>query len=236
MLPHFLKHYDFADRIVIYDNGSTDGSIELIKNSKAELRHYDTNGEQDNLAMRSLKNNCWKGSKADWVIVCDMDEHVVGWEKLDEYKPLWTGNVPILGVEEPIIFKTTGYQMVSESPPDDLTTIKLGARDGVTVANIDNPMDKCLCFNPKLKDINYGCGCHDCVPEKPYRIIKDVLFNYHYAFLGEEYVVKRWSDYFKRMSKSDLDHKWGEQYMLGEQFTRETYRRVYKGAKDVDTK
>ena len=36
MLPFFLQHYSFAD-IVVYDNESTDNSLEIMKNIEVEI-------------------------------------------------------------------------------------------------------------------------------------------------------------------------------------------------------
>ena len=46
ILPHFLRHYArFADRIVVYDNGSNDRTRDIIfAHPQAEFRTYDTDG------------------------------------------------------------------------------------------------------------------------------------------------------------------------------------------------
>ena len=43
MLPFFFRHYDpLVERYVIYDNGSTDESLALLKeNRKVSLRHFE---------------------------------------------------------------------------------------------------------------------------------------------------------------------------------------------------
>lgn len=66
----------YAEKVIVYDNGSTDGTIEYLKNYQwIEIRHFETTGLDDTANM-NIKNNCWKESKniADFVVVSDFDE------------------------------------------------------------------------------------------------------------------------------------------------------------------
>ena len=49
MLPFFLRHYEqFCERMIVYDNGSDDGSQAIIKAHRlCELREINTHGELD---------------------------------------------------------------------------------------------------------------------------------------------------------------------------------------------
>ena len=61
----------------VWDNFSDDGSRQLIEACpNAVLMSYDSGGEYSERILQRLKNNCWKWSTADWVIVCDVDELV----------------------------------------------------------------------------------------------------------------------------------------------------------------
>jgi len=83
MIPFYLRHYSaFADKIIIYDDASTDGTREKIAaNPKAEVKNWPyKSGMDDNIFMkfwqevyRSQRGQC------DWIILPDIDEFI--WAK-----------------------------------------------------------------------------------------------------------------------------------------------------------
>src|SRR6188768_2926967 len=84
LLPLVLKYYkQFCSRIVCYDNYSTDRSVQIAESYGAEVRTFGIKGVLDDDAYLEVKNHCWKGSTADYVIVCDADE--VLWQENIEY-------------------------------------------------------------------------------------------------------------------------------------------------------
>jgi hypothetical protein len=76
MLPYFLNHYSkMVDKIVVYDNQSTDNSVEILKSFKGceiEIRDYNTNNEIQDGTLMMVKNNCWKNDNSDYIIVLDI--------------------------------------------------------------------------------------------------------------------------------------------------------------------
>ena len=74
ILPYFLNHYKkFVRNFTIYDNMSTDNSVNIMNEYGVNVIPYDTQGKMDESTYLNIKNTCCKGSDADWVIVCDMD-------------------------------------------------------------------------------------------------------------------------------------------------------------------
>jgi len=193
LLPHFLRHYAFADRIVVYDNESTDRSRILIQACEhAELRSYDSNGTIDDKRYLDIKNTAWKESrgKADLVIVCDMDEFL--------YHPRLGKVFQHMMASGYTLLKPLGYEMIGDRVPapdeDLLTCIPNGMRSYV--------YDKCIVFDPNsIEEIHYGLGCHTCRPEGriDYLRLPDVCL-LHYKHLSFEYVVKRYEIYSQRLS------------------------------------
>ena len=79
ILPFVVDYWKrFVTHAYVYDNGSTDGSVEYLKQFDwITVEHYESDGMDDS-KLRDIKNTKWKQSKgnADWVVVCDMDEIV----------------------------------------------------------------------------------------------------------------------------------------------------------------
>src|SRR5579862_3249330 len=73
LLPYFLRHYHWAEKIVLFDNESDDGSKEVAARfSNVEWRTMETNVYLDEPALIHMKNHAWKesrGANVDFVIV-----------------------------------------------------------------------------------------------------------------------------------------------------------------------
>ena len=76
ILPYFMRHYSQYGKIIIYDNYSTDNSVKIAEVGGAEVRLFDTKGQFDDITNLGIKEHCWRGSKADWCIIIDMDEFI----------------------------------------------------------------------------------------------------------------------------------------------------------------
>src|SRR6516225_4910569 len=81
MLGFFFRHYDpWVDQYVVYDDGSTDGSREILQaHPKVELRNF-TRVKLNSFALshKAMQDEAWKESRgrADWVVVTAIDEHL----------------------------------------------------------------------------------------------------------------------------------------------------------------
>jgi glycosyltransferase involved in cell wall biosynthesis len=142
MLPFFLRHYlPLSDKLVVHDNHSTDDTRELADKAGAEVRLFGCPGaysEEDNVG---VKNRCWKGSKADWIIIVDTDEFLkVTREELE--------------ASSCTLFRTRGYDMVSEHMPE---TSVWEISTGTENLKYAKP---CI-FDPKaFTDVQYAYGAH----------------------------------------------------------------------------
>lgn len=77
ILPFVRKYWErVADKVVVFDNHSTDGSIEYLKKIPyVELRHFETNGQND-IIQKQIKEQAYLEFKDqfDFIIISDMDE------------------------------------------------------------------------------------------------------------------------------------------------------------------
>lgn len=208
IMPLVIKHYQkFCDKITIMDNWSTDGSDKLAESLGCDVVKFGTKffDDQENM---NIKNNCWRGSDADYVIVADFDELLCKHANSD------------FGKEKvaPSIFKTIGWQVMSDEwPAKDLIEITNGYR-------FDN-YSKNIIFNPqRIKEINYGPGAHECKPVGEVVWSTEALHVLHYKHIGGvQRTIDRYREYQKRMSKNNRKMGWGLHYNRSVRSLREEW-------------
>lgn len=87
ILPFVIEYWKkFVSHAYIFDNGSTDGSVEFLNRFDwITVEHFDSDGMDDDI-LKDIKNNCWKKSRgiADFVVVCDIDEILYSNRIIDE--------------------------------------------------------------------------------------------------------------------------------------------------------
>lgn len=196
LIEQFVDWYKFSDRITVLDNHSTDNTTSIAKRLGCSIISYGTH-QQDNRLMTQVKEECWKQSDADWVIVCDMDEFI--------YHPCL---LDVLQKTSATVVKCVGYQMVSEQTAP-VVQIKYGARE------INN--DKCLCFKPKaIQAMNWLHGCHLCDPVGDVRFLENTIKLLHFNYVGKDSFKRRWHQYAERMSDWDKQVGAGKHYLFPE--------------------
>lgn len=201
-----IKHYQkFCSKIFVYDNFSDDRTREIAEELGCTVSLFGTAGVLDDLAYKNLKNSCWKGSDADFVIIVDKDEILY-----DENIILTLRTAKMKGQT---IIKTQGYAMHSDKlPKEDWLEIKMGHKD--------NNYSKLVCFNPAAVDIGYEYGCHTHMKDYPKGIVNyadEKLSLLHYNFVGGvDRIIKRWKEYEPRRQKSVMNMRWN----LGHRYSK----------------
>src|SRR3990167_6005581 len=166
-----IRHYKaFFRNVYYYDNFSTDNTRDIAEREGAIVRMFGIEGQLNDQEYTKLKNNCWKGSDADWVIVCDADEILFDpylLEALFEAKH-----------SDCTIIKPQGFNMFSnEVPRGTWTEINSGVKD--------ENYSKLICFNPKaLTEIGYVYGCHEAKPKGRIRFYTGTPKLLHYKAVG----------------------------------------------------
>lgn len=189
LLPHMVSHYRKRlpnCKITIYDNNSTDGSRMIAESLGCDVIIFNSNNESNETAKVEIKNNCWKKSTADWVVVCDIDEWLcVTKSQLDEEKKLGT-----------TILTTHGSEISGNSSLVDLSDVNLHT---LNQATDDLGESKKLCFRPnKLTEINYGAGAHYCNPVGKVQYSNKTYMNKHMNNLGIPFLVHKHKTRFER--------------------------------------
>lgn len=204
ILPYFLRHYaEFAEKIVCFDNGSTDRSAEIIDAHPATERIvFDTHGGLFDRIHLQLKSEYRKSrGRADWVICVDADEFI--------YHPDLPGllsSYKTKGVNYP---KVSGFEMVSDSLPKTNGQIYEETKNGF----FNDEYSKCVVFDPLL-EVRFEAGCHSAKVEgnKVESEISEIKL-LHYRFLGRDFFIKRSLDRKARLSEENKKCGWGTHYL-----------------------
>ena len=219
LLPFFIKWYRnrFPNcRIVVYDNESTDRTKEIAFNNNCEVITYYTDNQLSDSKYLEIKNNCWKNSKTDWVIVCDVDE----WLDINEE------DLRKEISNRATLIKTHGYNMCNITKEIDYSKVIHGVRSV--------QYDKFICFNKnKIKEINYSPGAHNIKPIGGVKYSDMVYKLLHMKFIDEDYMVNRYNLFNSRMSKENKEKGWGIQYTNPEEIIRRDFKNHLKASYNI---
>lgn len=225
MLPFFFRHYDpLVDRYFIFDNGSTDETLSLLRNhGRVELAHFDVLGDSFVEEERSLCNTIWKQSTADWVIVTDIDEHL--------YHPQFVDYLLQCSLDGVTAIESVGFEMVANSFP----TGEGPLTDIVTTGMRSIGHNRLCIFNPQaITETNYNAGRHRASP-KGKVVFPDSyqVLLLHYKQLGTDYAVARSAELRMGLRAGDFAQRWGYQYTWSPDEITANWRVVSDGARPV---
>ena len=193
LLPHTVNHYKKYlphCKITIYDNESTDNSVEIAKNLGCNVISYSSNNIMDSTVQTKLRNSIWKKCDSGWIIMADMDEFLCVTE-MELMKEMEVGTS---------ILNITGYDMIGESETLDLTDIDLQKINKYVNHTWES---KNLCFlREKIIDMNYGPGCHSCSPTGKVVYSSNVYINKHMNMLGLDFLINKNIKRYERTAKN----------------------------------
>lgn len=227
MLPFMFDYYDqFVDHYTIYDNYSTDRSEEIILSHKnAEIVKFSMNGEINDFIYQKIKNNCWKKSrgKADYVVVCDMDEFI--------YYPWMTDFLTEAMKSNQSIFHPHGYDMYCEKYPIFEKPLLSQVQYGVS----KEAYSKCILFSPNhIVEINYELGAHKCVPLGIVRSTNNELLKLlHFKNLGLDYILGRIGQYRERQSDTNKENHCAVHYQYSNDKIRDEFLKNIQKAEKI---
>ncbi len=227
ILPFFLKHYlEFikADKVIIYDGGSEDGSIEYAKKFNNVEVIIDPSEKLDDGKLMHFRNNEWKKYRndCDWVVVCDVDEFLYHENILEILKELKKSGVTLPMVE--------GFEMLSKEIPNNKEFIWNVVQTGKPNPSYYN---KNLIFDPVI-EINYLMGCHNCLPSGNVKRSDGFIFkNLHYRMLSHQHIVEKSIKSAARLSDFNKANNYGFHYAVNSIMTYEQYSNQFNGAINV---
>lgn len=221
ILPFVAPYWRrYATKVTVYDNGSTDGSVEWLQKNYGDLVEivpWVTDGS-NNQVLINMKNDYWHQARgrADLVVVCDMDEILI----------------PNRGALENMlksgatICKPMWYDLYSEKIPKPAKSKLLHQQRPMGVLNEGA---KVVLFDPNRIDfMNYTVGAHTCKPEGDVRWYKgtDILLLHINNSLSTDYRIERYRKLKERRGPMDLNHGWGIHYAFDEQRIRAEQQRM----------
>ncbi len=203
-----IKHYQRLGKVILYDNFSTDDTRFIADELGVEVNVFGREGILDDSEYLKVKNNVWKQSTADWVIVVDDDEI------------LWHPNL----IEELQFARDSGATIVqpqgvgifsNQMPVYEWTELM----DGV----IDDNYSKLCVFDPKaIQEIGYVFGCHQARPKGRIRQVNKLFLLHYRAVGGVKRLIERHKLYEPRRQKSAINMKWN----LGANYAEESSKKT----------
>jgi glycosyltransferase involved in cell wall biosynthesis len=199
ILPFFFRHYDrFVDRYFFFDDGSDDGTLEMLEDHpRVEVRKLERKFPSFLQSATHVRNNAWKASRgvADWVIATDVDEHLYH-EDIRSY----LAGCRSRGVTW---LPALGYQMITPAFPEDGALLCRDHRMGVPY----RLFDKVGLFDPDaIAETNFVPGRHFASPSGRIQYDdRDVLLNLHYKYLGADFVNRRYAELLSKIGSDKAD-------------------------------
>lgn len=208
MLAFLFRHYDrLVQRYVVYDDGSTDRTLEVLHaNPRVEVRRTRFTETPDSfiLSIMPTIEACWKESRgtADWVIVMEVDEHLHHPDMANYLERCRQSGVTMI--------PALGYQMISPEFPQAgewlCQTRTMGAPwERMSKVNIFAP--------DAIESINYTFGRHEVAPTG--RVAApdhDELLLLHYKYMGFERTLQRHAECLARLRTTDLEQRWAHRW------------------------
>lgn len=237
ILPFIVDYWKRLplNKVVVFDNFSTDGSITYLKQFPfVEVRYFKTEGMND-IVQANIKNLAWRESKgkADYVIVCDMDEVLYSKDLNKTLLKMKEGGYNVLG--------TPWYACCFDKRPsytEGKLLHELGDKFYRQSVNRTHPhLGKFMLFDPNLIDnMQYSVGCHIAHPLPQMKLLEtnDVVAIHVNKGLSEDYFVERRKVMCKNLSETNNRYGLCFEYHRDEETTRNEYRENQSKAVNIN--
>lgn len=224
VIPWVISYWrKFASHVTVFDNGSTDGSIQFLQahGEWIDVVHFETGGTINDTMLQEMKNEVWKDARgmADLVVVCDMDEVLMA---PDIVKSLTTMR-RVGGT----ICRPNWYDLVSDDYPEYMSGIPLHIMRPIAR---HNQASKAILFDPNaIEEINYAPGAHTCNPKGDVRWFAGDIYCLHINHnLSLEHKIERYRMMNARLSDLNKTLGHGIHYAFGEEHLRRAWDEDHK--------
>ncbi len=200
-----INYYkSFCSEIYVYDNHSTDNTVEICKEMGCHVELFGSSFFDDRYNVH-IKNNAWKSHR-------DADE-IVSFN----YK------------EVADIYKCVGYNMYSEDMPAKWNFVNMGVpSEDYCKPAVFNP-NTVLEMN-----YGYGCHGAKPIINGKYIIDKESATLRHMRYIGGvDRMISRYRMYKSRMSEFNLHNNFGYQYQYDIEKIKLDWENIKRDAKEV---
>jgi hypothetical protein len=234
LVPFFLRHWSqVAEKIVVLDHHSDDGSAEALAAAGCTVRPYGTPGRYVIGEQDAARQDYWYGSRglgpsSPWVAVVDFDEF------------LWH---PDLGrfldhatAKGYSVCRPAGFEMMSETFPEDdsrplITQVRRGFRHG-------QYCKPCLFRPDRVASMQFASGAHSASPidadgqPVPIADFEDLKL-LHYRRLSFDHYLSRSRAQLARLDPSELAAGRGFHLAESEEHLRKVWAELDSQAVEV---
>ncbi len=181
---------------------STDKSVDIMREAGVQIIDFDTDNQFEERVLINIRNTCWKESKADWVIICDMDEFI--------YHP---NILKVLEDTDATHIAAEGYEMMSETLPTGNGQLYDELRMGFFKPRYSKP---CIFKPSEIEESNFDAGSHYANPTGNVRSIDNSGIKLlHYKYLNRDALISKYARYKIRQSEEMRRIGWGEYQVWG---------------------
>lgn len=220
--------------VYVWDNYSTDRSVEMLsKYDWITINYFKTEGQDDSV-QAYIKNNCWKGSKADFICCCDFDEIIWSNDLVSELKYMKDNGFNVLG--------TKWYAFCGDKIPtyDDKhylhQLVGKGYEQYINHMSEFKHLGKFMIIDPsKIDTMNWSVGNHICNPQPQMRLyVSDKVVAFHVnKGLSEDFFVNKRAIMGKNLSENNKRFNMCYEYNYPEQKSREEYKNYQKNCINI---
>lgn len=250
LMPHFLRHYRQASRLVLMDNESTDNSVEIFlkdyqdsmnNGQKRQVITFSTEQTLNDQTNIDMKNKTWTNfvdQDMDYIMIQDLDEFV----SFPKHPHDILSGLAIFKKKSITCSYCTAYDMACSDEEFDLVTknqfiidvIKTGKRN--KSQSPYETYDKVLIINPhQIQDTNFIPGQHRWFPKGNVILAddEDRPLLLHYKYIGEKWETERRKLFRERMSQENLSRRFGHQYSVSDEQINQFIQNGHKNIIDL---